>query len=247
MSDLVYCGVALNEGTCKVPYSYIISKINDIVDQLKCESNVSRALKTGAEAFSLYGYNEFYIVTHTHNSQISFSKINDYGELLDILDEDILCLSEQNQLFGLSRNVNCYIGAYQRNEIEPNMLFQSDQLIKDIQSKDFSSSNLHQIKDVFLKNHGNQVMSNDQLKNSLSLRLRGQNGDLTDNLKKLVNKARAYEKMQVVQNTKRQGEAGRVVENSSFNSLKSALNVLHSVTQSLGDMENIKDDISHNR
>lgn len=29
--------------------------------------------------------------------------------------------------------------------------------------------------------------------------------------------------------------------------IKSALNVLHSVTQSLGDMENTKDDISHNR
>ncbi len=246
-NEFIYHGIVINENTCKVPYSYIISKINDIVDQLEHENNVSEVLKNGSEMFSLYGYGDEYIVTHIYDSKISFSKINECNELINVTDKDILSLAEQEQLFRLSRSVNRYAGAYQRNEITSNQLFQSNRLIREIQSKDCKSSNLHQIKDILLKNNGKRVVSEEQLKNSLSKRLQDHKGDYTDNLKRLVNKARAYERVQNTHNINHPGEATRIIENSSLNSLKTALNTLHSITQSLDSLNKSKDETMHNR
>lgn len=116
MNKFMYHGITISEETCHIPYSYLIDRINTIVNQLREETAVKSALSSKKELFSIYRNNSAAIITHIYNGQISFSKI-EKGELSDITDEDILDLADHTRLFSLSRFANRHASAFQRGEL----------------------------------------------------------------------------------------------------------------------------------
>lgn len=162
MSSFLYHGVDISDNSC-LPYSYVIEKINEIIDILKREVYVKQAIADKTNDYvGIYAISsDKYLICYIEKGNIFLYKIDDNKTgLLNYTDLENIPFNK------MARSVNKYIGGEIRKEIKCSDIITEEKIIR-IKTVNNLENNISYFSDLKLTEKGNKLSIERELRDSL--------------------------------------------------------------------------------